>query len=140
MSIESQIAKQIKKAMKLEKLSNDMGGEGQYIFENNTKGDLFLPRATKSGRKLVRKGEQFLGDSYYFAMVKTHELKLIKEITSPEQEQQQKLLTEQPPTVTNDGAVEYVQHNPQQQYNEGAPVIQPVLLNEAPMDGIKILR
>lgn len=138
MSLDSQLIKQIKKQLKLEKLASDMSGEGMYLYENNLKGDLFLPRPTQSGRRLVRKGEQFIGDSYYFGMLRTNELKLIKEIQSPEQT---RLLTEQPPTVTNAGTVEYVQTPPATNLTEGgANKQQEILLTETPVDGIKILR
>jgi hypothetical protein len=110
MSIERQIARELKMA----KMKDDLKGEGQYIFENNTKGDLYLPRPTQSGRRLVRKGEQFVGDNYYFGMLRSNELKLVKELVSP---QQQVLMTEQPPVVTNQGPVEFVQPS-QSQFNE----------------------
>lgn len=136
MSLEHQLAKQLKQQLKLAKLESDMKGEGMYIFQNNTNGDLYLPRVTNSGRRLVRKGEQFLGDSYYFAMLRSNELKLIKEVVQPEQ----KLLTEQPPTVTNTGPVEYVQNQGQNQINETGKDQPDVLLTETPVDGIKIIR
>lgn len=133
MSIERQIARELKKA----KMKDDLKGEGQYIFENNTKGDLYLPRPTQSGRRLVRKGEQFVGDNYYFGMLRSNELKLVKELVSP---QQQILMTEQPQVVTNQGPVEFVQTNPQTQFNENGRGGQDVLLTESPVDGIKIIR
>jgi|SRR5579859_1254568 len=133
MNIEKIIAKQIK----LEKYKEDMKGEGMYIFENNTKGDLFLPRPTQSGQRLVPKGRQFQGDSYYFSMLKTNEIKLIKELAP----QHSQLLTEQPPTVTDEGQVEYVVQPKETKINEQQNDAQEdVLLCESPVDGIKILR
>jgi hypothetical protein len=134
MSLERQIAREIRKAQ----IKDNLKGEGMYVFENNTKGDLYLPRPTQAGRRLVPKGAQFIGDNYYFAMLRTNELKLIKELQSPEQE---KLLTEQPPTVTHQGTVEHVQQNPQVNIHEQhGGVKQDVLLTESPVDGIKIIR
>lgn len=124
MGLEKQIAREIRRAQ----VQSTLKGEGLYLFENNTKGDLFLPKPTESGLRLVPKGKQFIGDNYYFCMLKTNELKLIQEIQSPKQ-----LLTEQPPTVTNQGPVEFVQYREQQTSN------QDVLLNESPTDGIKIM-
>jgi hypothetical protein len=120
---------------RLAKSQTDSYGEGQFIFENNTKGDLYLPRPTKSGRKRVGRGEQFIGDNYYFQMV-PQELKYIKEVIEME-----KLITEQPPVVTKDGTVEYVAKNPDKPLNENQPEDkkEDILLTEAPMEGIKIL-
>lgn len=137
-----------KHADRLAKFASDMSGDGQFIFENNTKGDLHLPRATKTGRKIVRKGEQFIGDSYYMQLVKSHELRFIKELipvgvvnedvivtSAPDK----KLITEQPPTFTNEGQVEYVTGD-QPKLNEGERVkSSDVLLNEGPIDGITFL-
>lgn len=131
MSLERQIAREIRKAQ----IQNEQHGEGMYVFENNTKGDLYLPRPTKSGRRLVPKGQQFVGDNYYFRMV-PRELRFIEELQSPQQE---RLITEQPPTVTTEGTVEFVQQ--QRQFNEeqGGKSTD-VLLTETPVDGIKIIR
>lgn len=138
MSIASQLAKTIKKQLKIEKLASDLKGEGMYVFENKTNGDLYLPRPTHAGRRLVRKGEQFVGDNYYFHMLPSTSgpgsLSLVKELQSPEQE---RLLTEQPPVVTEQGSVEFVA---KQKYNESQPNTQDVLLTESPTEGIQILK
>jgi hypothetical protein len=72
--------KQAYKDQLLAKRAADLSGTGSYLFQNNTKGDLYLPRPTSDGKKIVRLNEQFIGDSYYFCLLKTHELKLIKEL------------------------------------------------------------
>ena len=134
------INRQIRREEKIAKMEADLAGDGMYVFENNLKGDLYLPRPTQSGRRLVRKGEQFLGASYYFAMLRTNELKLVREVT-PQGQQKQKLLTEQPPVVTNEGTVEFVQDQPKTQFNEEKGGPQPdVLLTESPVGGIKVIR
>lgn len=117
-------------------------GEGLYVFENNTKADLFLPRPTASGRILVKSQEQFQGDNYYFCLLGKG-LKLIREINSVEQTR--KLLTEQPPIVTTEGTVELVAAQAAKKpLNENRPQKsakkdKDVLLNEGPIDGIDIL-
>lgn len=130
-----------------------MQGKGLYIYENNTSGELILSRPTKSGIVKVGKGEQFQGDDYYMFMVRNNELKHIKTLEHPSQNDSlnegtnnmnEKLITEQPPVVTNEGTVEFVTQNPssQQKLNENKPTPQPqpdVLLNENPLDGIEIL-
>lgn len=118
------------------KLDADMAGDGQFVFENNTKGELFLPRPTSSGRKRIPAGQQFMGDSYYFQMVKTNELKFIREANAP----MEKLITEQPPTVTRDGQIEYVTSQPQKINEDDKNDQGEILLTESPVDGIKIIK
>jgi hypothetical protein len=122
---------------KMAKYQADLSGSGKYIFQNNTKGELHLPRPTTSGVKRVRVGETFEGDSYYFQLVKTNELKFIEEVHAMEQ----KLITEQPPTVTPGGTVEYVREQEAfKKMNEEEKDHQnDILLTEQPMDGIKII-
>ena len=72
--------KQAYKDQLLAKRANDLSGTGSYLFQNNTKGDLYLPRQTSDGKKIIRFQEQFVGDSYYFSLLKNHDLKLIKEL------------------------------------------------------------
>lgn len=137
-----------RKSQKQAKLANDMAGHGLYLFENNSSGDLQLPRATHTGRRSVRKGEQFEGDSYYFQLVKSHDLKFIKELESPtpsgETMKESKLITEQPPLVTSQGTVEFVQpDHSKQKLNEDQPnkkeQKQNVLLTEDPLAGVVIV-
>lgn len=127
------IEKQIAKELRMKKLQSDLKGEGQYVFENTLPSDLMLPRPTKSGRRDVKKGEQFIGDNYYFSMLGKG-LKLIREIQSPVNE---RLITEQPPIVTSEGVVE----PPQKKMNEHEGFDQKdVLLTETPVGEIKIFR
>jgi len=72
--------KEFKKAQQLAKRKADLSGNGSYLFENNTKGDFYLPRLTKDGLKVLKAGGQFVGDDYYFGLLKTGELKLVKEL------------------------------------------------------------
>jgi len=121
---------------------NAQMGKGQYIFENNTKGDLLLPRSIKiSGVTTSRLpvGGQFTGDSYFFQLV-PKELKFIEEIK--EQSMEQKLITEQPPTFTKQGQVEHILEDKAKKLNEikeDKKPEDPVLLTEHPLDGVKIL-
>jgi len=130
----SNLSRQIAREIRNAKIKEELSGQGMYIFENNTKGDLYLPRPTHSGRRFVRKGEQFSGDNYYFAMLRTNELKLIREVAAAVPT---KLLTEQPPTVTNEGTVEFVE---KPKCNEVKTPTTDVLLTESPVGGIKVIR
>lgn len=128
-----------------EKKKNDMSGTGVYIYENNTDGDLKLPKPTDSGVRQIapRKlpGCRFQGDSYYLQWVGSpmNLLKLIEEVvpkmTHPElmahrakEEQlleeeamanEQQLLLDQPDTVTRAGKIERVVSN-QKPLNDNA--------------------
>jgi len=142
------------KQLRHQKRKAALEGQGVYVFRNNTSGELFLPRPTKSGITRVPVNEEFQGDDYYMFMVRNNELRLVRQIEAPpkptvvnEQTEntmsEDKLITEQPPVVTNEGTVEFVEKpkNPQQKLNENQPAEQPqdILLNENPMDGIEII-
>jgi hypothetical protein len=128
-------------------LAKNMHGEGVYIFENaNDKADLTLPRPTKSGVRRVGPKGRFQGDSYYFGMVRSNELRLIETIQTPEAEREanmeQKLILDQPDTVTEAGRVEHVLPVKKTPLHEGKGKAQPepdVLITEDPMSGVEII-
>jgi len=129
-------------------------GEGLYVYRNNTSGTLILPKPTPKGETRVESNCEFEGDNYYMSLVKTNMLKFIRELVSPEEERKQKMLNEeklildQPPTITDKGVVEQVvvpqtptkkkivdkklQEQPSETKTE-------VLLTEDPLAGITIL-
>ena len=143
-----------KKANLLAKREDAMRGSGVFVYENNTKGDLDLPKATNSGKKSLKQGEQFQGDSYYMRLVPTM-LRYIRCIVPAEQPPQadvielkenvmaEKLILDQPERVTQQGAVEQVVVEPKQKLNESQPKTQTptkdVLLTEDPMEGVEII-
>jgi hypothetical protein len=150
------LSKYQKNILRGERRHEQLHGKGMYVYQNNTSGDLFLPRPTKSGISRVALREEFQGDDYYMFMVRNNELRLIRVIEQPQAEQvlteateipmEEKLITEQPPVVTNEGTVEFHTHKPEekrQKLNENRPyqVPQPgdVLLNENPLEGIEII-
>ena len=130
-------------------------GEGLYLYKNNTSGTLILPKPTADGKTSVGDGGEFEGDSYYMSWVRSNMLRLVRELISPEQERQQKMLNEscneklildQPTTVTDKGAVEHVVAGSQpekqvENLQEGKPEPHAgeVLLNEDPLEGVTIL-
>ena len=98
-------------------------GHGIYVYENNTNGDLMLPKPTLSNQKIVPPKGKFRGDSFFMTMVKNNSLKLV-EIIQSEQEalkiieqninkegdnMQNKLILDQPAMITTQGTVEHVQ-------------------------------
>jgi len=116
-----------------------MSGSGLYIYENsNSNAELTLPRPTHSGVRKVGPSQQFQGDSYYMQLVKTGMLRLVEVLQTPEEEAMtEKLILEQPETVTQQGTVEHVVAKPAKKpINEvkEAKKSQPVLLNENPID------
>ena len=76
--------KEFRKAQQLAKRKADLSGTGSYLFENNTKGDFHLPRPTKENVRIVKYGGQFIGDSYYFGLLKTGEIRLVRNLTEAE--------------------------------------------------------
>ncbi len=122
------------------KAQASMAGEGMYIYQNITNSDIYLPRPTHAGRRMVGPREKFIGDSYYKNI---KELMCLQEVIAPMQEQ--KLLTEVPPVVTNHGQVEYVVQQPGKPLNEANPLSEEEekkdkLLVEQPLEGVRILR
>lgn len=125
-------------------LENAMGGEGLYLYQNNTKADLTLPRPTHSGIRQLAPNAQFQGDNYFMQLVRAGHLRLIKELQSPAQQRalneaanmNDKLILDQPDRVTNQGKVEQVvQPTAPQKLNESDKQPQTdVLLNEGPVD------
>lgn len=135
------LTRQERREVHAEKLKNDMGGSGVYIYENNTEGDLKLPKATDSGvRQISPKGKpgcRFQGDSYFMKWVGSpmNLLRLIEVVVpmmtfeqlQAHKEQQEllleeeamanekKLLLDQPDTVTTHGKIERVVVDPEQQ-------------------------
>lgn len=128
-------------------------GEGLYVYRNRHKeATLDLPKPTKSGRTWVGPNEEWQGDNYYMGLVRSGEAVLVREIYSPEEErkmnnqnlQEQKLIVDQPDTVTEAGTVEHVipTAKPAQALTEGQPAAEQtkdVLLNENPLTGVEII-
>lgn len=158
-----------RREMHADKLKNDMSGSGIYIYENNTDGDLKLPKPTDSGVRQIspknKAGCRFQGDSYYLQWVGSpmNLLKLIEEVVPKmthvelmahkvKEEQlleeeamanEQQLLLDQPDCVTHYGKIERVVEEPgQQKINDNTDVSDKkpeVLLTEDPLDGVEII-
>lgn len=148
------LTRQEKRTMQKEKLQNSLCGTGSFIFENNTDGDLNLPKATKCGLRNIGPRKRFEGDSYYMKWVGSpmNLLKLIEEIKEviPQtlekenvMKEEKKLILDQPDTVNNQGKIEHVVADaPQQNLNDNTDPEQKnqdILLNESPVDGVEII-
>jgi hypothetical protein len=147
-----------RRIMNQEKLKNNMSGKGVYLYENNTNGELRLPKPTESGLTTVGPGKRFQGDSYFMKWVghPNNFLKFIEEIIpqNPKQEttcvleesnmnNENKLLLDQPDCVTTEGKIERVVTEPKQKpMNDNVqptPKNPEVLLTEDPLDGVEII-
>jgi hypothetical protein len=151
-----------RRQMHAEKLASDLGGSGLYIYENNTDGDLKLPKSTPTGVRSIGPRKRFQGDSYFMSLVGSpmNLLRLIEEITPKKTTQEiadeiahkkenktmpeHKLILDQPDTITNKGKIEHVvsSDSPVQPLNDssGAKPHGDVLLNENPLDGVAIIK
>jgi hypothetical protein len=129
--------------LRQEKLKAAMAGAGKYRFKNNTSGELDLPKMPLEGARKIPKNGEFLGDSYFLQMLKTNDLKLVAIIEDKDAPMADKLITEQPPVVTDTGKVEFVVNDPKKKKlneQDGKGEKQPdVLLTEDPMGGVVIV-
>ena len=141
-------AKSQTREMKLAIREQAMHGEGLYVYRNNTSGSLDLPKPTASGMKHIQPGGEFQGDDYFMSLVRTNELKFVRTIMTPQQQkeakmQQEKLLLDQPDTVTPAGKIEHVVVTAPVPLNETTPSNgspkKDVLINEDPLSGVDIL-
>lgn len=119
----------------------------KYIFRNNTKGTLTLHKRSLDDRLYIEPNETWQGDESYMYMVQsTNEAKIVSVIPSTQEANimQNKLILDQPDTVTSVGKIEHVveQAPPVVKLNETKPAPQPskeVLITEDPMEGIEII-
>lgn len=155
MRLHKRFTKYEKKEHREANLKINMAGTGVYIFENNTDGDLTLPKPTATGQRKVGPRQRFRGDSYYMQWVKPplNLLRFIETVTvvdpallAPQTEDtmnQKKLILDQPDTITQHGKIEHVVvDGPQQKLhdaNDPNPKNAPVLLTEDPLDGVEII-
>lgn len=141
-----------------EKMEYHLHGEGLYIFRNNTKGTLELPKPTATGVKNIPAPDpkrgisgEWQGDNYYMGLVRKNMAKLVREIISPAQEKEikmkEKLLLDQPDQVTEDGKVEHVvvqntttNNKKGKKLNENKPSEKEKLLTEDPIEGVQVIR
>lgn len=113
----------------------------KFIFQNPHNANLDLPKALKDGRKQVGPKEKFEGDDYFVQLARQGMLIFVGQIKEEEKMPEQKLILDQPNTVTHRGTVEQVVEPlpvkpplTEQGVEHGEPFVQEVLLNESPMD------
>ncbi len=157
MRLHKRFTKYEKKEHREANLKINMAGTGVYIFENNTDGDLSLPKPTASGQKKVGPRQRFQGDSYYLQWVKPplNLLKFIEAVTIVDPKQlahtqtiteatvsDKKLILDQPDTIGHAGKVEHVvDDKPRKLHDANDPALakDERLLTEDPLDGVEII-
>jgi hypothetical protein len=138
-----------------EKRAAALAGTGVFLFKNNSRADIMLSKPTMEGYKIIGPGQQFRGDSFFLKQV-GNGLALIRDETPKKDETsknegkimaQEKLILDQPETVTTQGKVEMVKSPVSQKLNEVQPSVpeeitaktEDVLINEDPMAGVEIM-
>jgi hypothetical protein len=154
------------------KLAHDLHGEGLYIFENHNTSELRLPKEVtllipehmknhpSAPKKPIRSRRVpgkfcFVGYKYFMQFVRINMCRLVREVKSPSQIQEeklmaeQKLITDQPDIYTEHGKVEHIQPAAPgkvapKKLNEQVPPKQAqpdrLLVEDPCMDGIEIIR
>lgn len=140
-----------RRAMHEEKMRINLQGQGRYIYQNNTDGDLRLPKPAEEGITIIGPRQKFVGDSYFMELVKypmnmLRVVEVIEDGLNKKEEvkmNQEKLILDQPDTVTTKGTVERVVVQPDQQVitdgTESQEKPKDVLLNEDPIDSVEII-
>lgn len=111
-----------------------------YIFQNNTNGDLNLPKPAKDGRIKIGVNELFEGDKYFLGLVNPP-LNLLKYIGKKNEEKMaESLILDQPDVITSNGKVEQIVADDSiiKKENENKNKKE-ILLTEQPIDGVEII-
>ena len=140
--------------MKRQKREDALKGDGEYLFVNNTRGDLtLLKKPIKSpipmNPCIIPIGQTFVGDSYFLNMMRSGEVRLIEVLKPAESErtsimEEKKLILDQPNRFTNQGQTEHVVPDDKvlKPLIENQPHKQPAvdkLITEDPLEGVEIL-
>jgi hypothetical protein len=136
------------------KREDALKGDGEYLFANNTRGDLTLEKnpiksPIPTNPRLIPIGQTFVGDSYFLRLQRSGEVRLIEVLKPAASErtgimEEKKLILDQPNRFTNQGQTEHVvpddksvkpliENQPQQQ-----PAVDK-LITEDPLEGVEIL-
>lgn len=142
-----------RKEVNAAKLAYNMGGSGLYVYENNTDADLKLPKPTNTGMRTVGPRKRFEGDSYFMRWVGApmNLLRLIEEkvpkntpktTVNEENKMADKLILDQPDTVTSKGKIEHIVDDTMKPLNDSTQGKKgsDVLLTENPLDGVAIIK
>jgi len=139
--------------MKRQKRENALKGDGEYLFVNNTRGDLNLEKKPikspiPSSPCVIPPGQTFVGDNYFLKLMRSGEVRLIETLKLAQCERKeimpdQKLILDQPNRFTNQGQTEHVvpedkNVKPLVESGPDKPGVNK-LITEDPLDGVEIL-
>jgi len=138
--------------MKRQKREDSLKGDGEYLFVNNTRGDLMLlKKPIKSpipmNPCMIPMGQTFIGDSYFLNMMRSGEIRLIETLKPAASErtgimEEKKLILDQPGRFTNQGQTEHVvptdKVKPLIENQPHKPAVD-TLITEDPLEGVEIL-
>jgi len=134
--------------MKRQKRENALKGDGEYLFVNNTRGDLTLEKPPIKGRNPVPIGQTFVGDNYFLKLMRSGDIRLIEVLKPAECERteimtDQKLILDQPNRFTNQGQTEHVVPEDKGvksliENHPHKPIVDK-LITEDPLEGVEIL-
>ncbi|MHA2043395.1 MAG: hypothetical protein ACW99G_01300 [Candidatus Thorarchaeota archaeon] len=130
-------------------------GTGLFVFRNKNDSTLELSKESADGRKHIGPKQEFHGDSYFMNLL-GKELTLVRTIEpqantmgtetkegimNEGQITEEKLILDQPATVTTEGTIERVvsEQPPVKKLNETQSEQQDILLCEDPLEGVEIL-
>lgn len=132
-----------KKEEKRKKILYKQKGYGLYEYENRLNATVTLPKIAADGvTRIINPKGTFQGDDYFMFMV-PGELR-VKQILIPAEEERrkenmEKLILDQPDTVTTEGVVERIVSSDLPLNEDKTEKNKEVLLNESPSDGVKII-
>ena len=126
-----------KKLDRQERLREATKGSGLFLYQNVSSGELYLPKTSADGKKIVSKDGTFEGDTYFMCLVRDGNAKKIKDLNMKEE----KLILDQPDIVTTKGVVEHVVccDTKKKKLNECKEKQKDILINEDPMSNIEII-
>ena len=151
---QSKIDKFTLREMKRQKRVEALKGDGEYLFVNNTRGDLNLEKKPiksplPGSPCVIPVGQTFVGDSYFLRLQKSGEVRLIEVLKPAANErmgimEDKKLILDQPNRFTNQGQTEHVIPDDKtvKTLIENKPAQQPAvdkLITEDPLEGVEIL-
>jgi len=134
---------------KRQKRENVMKGDGEYLFVNNTRGELTLEKKpikspNPSRPLIIGPNEIFTGDSYFLKLMQIGHVRLLQTLVPAQKEimAEQKLIVDQPNRFTSQGQTEHVvPEDKNVKLVENQPNQAPVdkLITEDPLEGVEII-
>ncbi len=130
------------------KLQKSQSGRGLFLFKNNSRGSLQLPKVSSDGKRWIEVNQTWEGDSFFLSMIPKEAI-LLKTIISPDDQEEEekvsneKLLLDQPDQITEEGKIEHVVSVETKKINENKTSLKSKkskkLLTEDPVGDLTII-